>query len=63
MLEDMKELIRSRNSEKDRQHNGLELEDIKEVIRSRNSEKDRQFNDQKKKENNDLHNITQKTKD
>ena len=39
------------------------LEDIKEVIRSRNSEKDRQFNDQKKKENNDLHNITQKTKD
>jgi hypothetical protein len=52
MLEDMKELIRSRNSEKDRQHNGLELEDIKEVIRSRNSEKDRQLNDQKKKENN-----------
>lgn len=39
------------------------LEDIKEVIRSRNSEKDRQLNDQKKKENNDLHNITQQTKD
>ena len=62
MLEDIKEVIRSRNSE-DRQHNGLELEDIKEVTRSRNSEKDRQLSDEKKKENNDLHNITQKTKD
>ena len=37
-------------------------EDIKEVIRSRKLE-DRQFNDHKKKENNDLHNIAQKTKD
>lgn len=37
-------------------------EDIKEVTRSRKLE-DRQFNDHKKKENNDLHNIAQKTKD
>jgi hypothetical protein len=57
---------------KDRQHNGKtkkgqeEFEDTKEVIRFRKSKKNRQHNDQKKTEkrtNNDLQNITQKTKD
>ena len=43
-----------------------ELEDTKDVIRSRKSKKDRQHNDQTKKDNrtnNDLQNITHKTKD
>ena len=43
-----------------------EFEDTKEVIRVRKSKKDRQHNGQKKKDkrtNNDLQNITHKTKD
>jgi hypothetical protein len=43
-----------------------ELEDTKEVIRIRKSKKNRQHNGQKKKDkrtNNDLQNITHKTKD
>ena len=42
------------------------LEDLKGVIRSLKLKKDRQYNSQKKKvetTNNDLQNITQKTKD
>ena len=42
------------------------FEDTKEVIRIRKSKKDRQHNGQKKKDkrtNNDLQNITHKTKD
>ena len=41
-------------------------EETKRIIRSRNSKKERQYNDTKKKDkmtNNDLQNITQKTKD
>jgi hypothetical protein len=43
-----------------------ELEDTKEVIRIRKPKKNRQHNSQKKKDkrtNNDLQNITHKTKD
>jgi len=47
-------------------HDKKEFEDIKGVIRIRKLKKDRQHNDQKKKDkrtNNDLQNITNKTKD
>jgi len=40
-------VIRSRKSEKDRQHNGQKFEDTKVVIRSRKS-KDRQHNGKRK---------------
>ena len=39
------------------------FEDTKGVFRSRKSKKDRQYNGQKKRTNNDLQNITQKTED
>jgi len=66
-FEDTKEVIRSRKLKKDRQYNDQNLEDTKVVlvIRSRKS-KYRQYNGQKKEDkrtNNDLQNITQKTKD
>ena len=40
-----------------------EFEGTKGVIRIRKSNKDRQYNGQKKRTNNELKNITQKTKD
>jgi len=39
------------------------FEDTKGIIRFRKSKKDKQANGQKKSTNNDLQNITQKTKD
>ena len=49
MLEDTKDIIRSRNSWKNRIYNGQKLEGTKDLIGSRNS-KERQYSGQKKKD-------------
>ena len=63
-FEETKEVMRRCKSKKDRQHNG---QDTKEVMGRCKSKKDRQHNGQRNKAkcptNNDLQNITQKTKD
>jgi hypothetical protein len=43
MLEDTKEITRSRHSKQDRQYNDEMLEDTKGVIRSRQSKQDRRL--------------------